>query len=453
LPVALILIDITFFRRFNRWHAAALGLVGVGIAIAAPILASSAFTHFLEAPGHRDFSGWERLLTQGRVIVHYLSLLVWPDASRLQLDYDFVVSRGLFEPVTTLPAWLFLGALSGAALLAVRRYPWPAFGWLFFMLALSIESSVILLELAFEHRLYLPSTLLFAGILAPLFSAEGLGVRARYTGIVVLAVAGLLAWQTMERNTEWNDRGRFWAKDLERGASPYRSALNGALGLIDQGYPEQALDILAYVPEELEPHESAKVAMARGRALMMGGRPEEAVEAFTDALDEVPRDTRVAFSVALAMIAADDIEAAKDLTDQIQESAPDSGYARLLQAELDREAGDFDSARERLEGLLAESLSRSSSGAHVVRMNLANVYRALDRPSDAADQYRAIIDENPKHWAAWSNLYLMLEAGDDPGAERIAEFLEARGVDPHAWAPEDADDGAAPLPSEAPAAD
>jgi hypothetical protein len=41
----------------------------------------------------RDFSGVERVLTQGRVQMFYLSLLLWPAPSRLNLDHDFAVSR------------------------------------------------------------------------------------------------------------------------------------------------------------------------------------------------------------------------------------------------------------------------------------------------------------------------------------------------------------------------
>ena len=51
---------------------------------------------------HRDFTGYERVLTQGRVQLFYLSLLELPLPSRLNLEHDFELSRSLLEPVTTL---------------------------------------------------------------------------------------------------------------------------------------------------------------------------------------------------------------------------------------------------------------------------------------------------------------------------------------------------------------
>jgi hypothetical protein len=35
------------------------------------------------------------------VVVHYISLLIVPHPGRLTLDYDFTISRSLFDPLTT----------------------------------------------------------------------------------------------------------------------------------------------------------------------------------------------------------------------------------------------------------------------------------------------------------------------------------------------------------------
>jgi hypothetical protein len=57
--------------------------------------------HWMETLPRRDFSGLERVLTQGRVQFFYLSLLLWPAPSRLSLDHSIAVSRGIFDPVST----------------------------------------------------------------------------------------------------------------------------------------------------------------------------------------------------------------------------------------------------------------------------------------------------------------------------------------------------------------
>ncbi len=105
---------------------------------------------------HRDFSLWQRLLTESRVVVSYLSLLLDPRPSRLSLTHDVSVSRSLLDPPTTLLAICFLVGLLGFALASSRRHRVASFAALWFFANLALESSVIPLELMYEHRLYLP---------------------------------------------------------------------------------------------------------------------------------------------------------------------------------------------------------------------------------------------------------------------------------------------------------
>ncbi|MFK7974951.1 MAG: hypothetical protein AB8C02_02390 [Halioglobus sp.] len=117
----------------------------------------------------REFTLSERLLTQARVLWYYVSWTFVPSLTQLGFFHDdIVLSRGLFAPVTTLPAvlgWLFL--LVSAYVLR-SRLPLFFFAVLFFLVAHSLESSVIPLEMVFEHRNYLPSVAL------AIFGAYGL---------------------------------------------------------------------------------------------------------------------------------------------------------------------------------------------------------------------------------------------------------------------------------------
>ena len=56
----------------------------------------------------RDFSLGERLLTELRVVVYYLTLFVFPHPGRLNLDYNFGLSTSLIDPVSTLLSLLVL---------------------------------------------------------------------------------------------------------------------------------------------------------------------------------------------------------------------------------------------------------------------------------------------------------------------------------------------------------
>jgi len=110
----------------------------------------------------REFTLYERVLTEFRVMVRYLTLIVFPHPARLNLDYNFPVSESLFRPLSTLWSLLFLTALFCAAVFGRRRFPWESFCILWFFINNAVESTVIPLEIIFEHRAYLPSVAITA---------------------------------------------------------------------------------------------------------------------------------------------------------------------------------------------------------------------------------------------------------------------------------------------------
>lgn len=126
----------------------------------------------------RDFTLPERLMTEARVLWFYLRLIIVPDISQLGLRHDDIsISRGLLTPFSTLFACIGIALLAGAAFLLRKRHPIAAFGILFFLLGHSIESSVIPLEIAHEHRNYLPDygilLMVFYYLLSPAWHQRG----------------------------------------------------------------------------------------------------------------------------------------------------------------------------------------------------------------------------------------------------------------------------------------
>ena len=69
----------------------------------------------------RDFSMMQRLLTEPRVILFYLSLLFYPIGSRLTLLYDIDISRSLFQPWTTIPSILLILFIIGFCFLYCQK--------------------------------------------------------------------------------------------------------------------------------------------------------------------------------------------------------------------------------------------------------------------------------------------------------------------------------------------
>lgn len=116
---------------------------------------------------YRDFTIGERLLTEARVLWMYVGqmLLPWPALFSLHHD-DIAISRGLFSPPQTLLAvvgWLFA---AGVAIMQRESRPWLSFAVLWFLASHALESSLLGLELAYEHRNYLSGIGVFIGLSA-----------------------------------------------------------------------------------------------------------------------------------------------------------------------------------------------------------------------------------------------------------------------------------------------
>lgn len=152
----------------------------------------------------RDFSLIDRLLTEPRVLWFYVSLLFLPGTGRLTLFHDeFSPSAGWFIPWTTLPAILGLvGSLLGGIVLR-RRFPVLAFAILWFLVGHSLESSVIALELVYEHRNYVPS---LGPIVAIIYGLAALWRNRRGPIIATgLLMASTLSFTSFVLATKWRD--------------------------------------------------------------------------------------------------------------------------------------------------------------------------------------------------------------------------------------------------------
>jgi protein O-mannosyl-transferase len=145
-------------RAFKLWRFA---ILGVPIAILSYYLTSEAIGHFTAGPGTRDFTPVERMLTQGRILWDYVAHIALPRPWTGGIFHDQItVSTGLLTPWTTAAAWAAWVLVGGMAILWRTRYPAAAATVLFFLLAHLLESSILNLELYFEHRNYLPAALI-----------------------------------------------------------------------------------------------------------------------------------------------------------------------------------------------------------------------------------------------------------------------------------------------------
>lgn len=103
----------------------------------------------------RDFNLVERLLTETRVIFYYLKLFFYPLLSDLSLYHDdFIISKSLINPVTTLYSAISMLLISILSFLLLRQHSLVLFAWGWFLISQLLESTFINLELVYEHRNY-----------------------------------------------------------------------------------------------------------------------------------------------------------------------------------------------------------------------------------------------------------------------------------------------------------
>lgn len=102
----------------------------------------------------RDFTITERILTETRVVLFYIWQMIVPIPDHYSLFHDhFVLSESIFNPINTLFA-LAAWAVIFLSLFIIRNTVWR-FAWLWFLISHLLESTVIPLELVFEHRNYI----------------------------------------------------------------------------------------------------------------------------------------------------------------------------------------------------------------------------------------------------------------------------------------------------------
>lgn len=215
------------FRAAQPWLSTVLRkgyqmLVVAGVA-AYLLLVIPYFWSWQAYPG-RDFDSWERLLTQGRVLVMYLGQIVLPLPSRMPFFYDdLATSRSLWQPATTLPAWLFVFGLLGWAWSCRAKRPLFAFGVLLFFAGHFMTSNVLNLELAFEHRNHFPligAVLAIGDLCATAW--QRWQISPRWQLALAFAALASLGAATLVRAHAWGEPLRFaqetlrWAPHSER---------------------------------------------------------------------------------------------------------------------------------------------------------------------------------------------------------------------------------------------
>ena len=223
LPLLALAVELFFFagaraRVMGLRIVSILALLAAAPAVVFAVRVATSPQWLLQGYAARAFGPYERVITQGRVLLDYaMNALMLPGATPLGLFRDdYPHSIGLTSPPATVLAIAFWAVLLSAAwFVRGTRAGVLLFGAVFFLCAHAVESSVLPLEIYFEHRNYLPSVGLFMSVgFGGAWLASTLSGRHR-TAVVALLVAACLSYAggTFQRVQAWQSRERLLSEE------------------------------------------------------------------------------------------------------------------------------------------------------------------------------------------------------------------------------------------------
>lgn len=296
LPLVIALYEVMFIYGLSRlasvirskWRLTALLLAGTATAVLMAVFTYSAqLTRFFEGlKATREISRHDYLITQFRVIVTYLRLLFWPQNQTIDHDYpvygnlfspQILASLGLITALVLLAALLLRVSQKGNPLLAL-----VSFGIAWFFVTLSVESSIIpIIDVMFEHRLYLPSMGAFTAITAlSVYALERMAPEKNGWRLIMVALCAgvvlLLSWATYNRNKVWKNEITLWSDVIaKKPKNPRGYNMLGNYYLANF----RVYEAIYYFQKTLEADSFYHAARSNlGRAYIMTGRVDEGLK-------------------------------------------------------------------------------------------------------------------------------------------------------------------------------
>ncbi|HYR89107.1 MAG TPA: tetratricopeptide repeat protein [Terriglobia bacterium] len=347
------------------------------------------------------------LLTQFRVMVRYIRLLIVPTG--LNLDYNFPLSGSLLDPAA-IASFLFLIALVVAGWKWRHTRPVFAFSIFWFFITLAPTSSIIPIpDVIFEHRMYLP----LAGVCLSFPLAVEWAVKAWRGGIrtrpalgPAIMVLAILSVATVLRNEVWRDEVRLWSDVVDKSPHKLRPYNQLIYAQMKRGQDAQAISVakrgLQNVPEG-----RLNFSGTLGNLYLRVGRPDEAVTYFKTNTEEAGR---LGFGGSFLAGSYNNLGVA---------------YAALAKNEKVPAARmeAFRKARESYE----KSLEASPTNVGVLD-SLVNVRRSLGETSMLEQELRKKLEANPREFPSLYSMAALLSLEeryqDSIGYFQLAENLE-----------------------------
>ena len=399
LPLFLILYEWYFFQELDRqWARRNFLLLGgvclLFIIIALVYLDYDPVARIIRSYGRRDFTPLQRLLTQSRVVIFYISLMLWPNPSRLNLDHDFALSYSLLNPVTTLISIAIIIGLIVFAILIARKEPLLSFSIIWFFGNLMIESSIIGLELVFEHRNYLPTMFALLAIVSLVFRY----LKHALPAVMALSLVGVLfcIW-TYQRNQVWADEISLYRDSAAKSPGKARPQNNLGAALSRQDRLPEAIEqyqaALRIKPDYADAHYNL------GFALSKTGKLEEGLSHFREAVRIEPNRVKYLNNLGVALVLTGSYAEAIDQLKKALKINPSDADVHNNLGLVFKKKGYLDAAMQHFSAALA--LDPQHPGALNNRGVILMDHGQLD---DARKHFERALEVRPGYEEAQRNL-------------------------------------------------
>ncbi len=348
----------------------------------------------------------------------YAAQTVWPHGLAVFYPHAAMFDESLAVPA--LVAGLGLALALGAAYRWRASAPWFGVGLLWYLVMLLPVLGIVQvgMQAHADRYTYLPNI----GLVTALVLALEAHLPRRAFVVLLGAALGVLGWRTTVQVGVWRDTETLFTHAARVTERNYVALHNLAIEYAARGDSERAVDALR---AELELRPRADDVWAYlGETLFARGDMEGAADAWERAARIAPGAASHSLSKSGAYIALGRLAEAEDALAAARAAGEDGSTLHFNAGLIAQKRGDVDAAEARY----SEALTRDATNADA-HSNLAQIYLATERPSEAAASFARVVALEPNDGIARFNLAVALEATGDVERARAA-YREALERDP-----------------------
>jgi tetratricopeptide (TPR) repeat protein len=333
----------------------------------------------------------QRILTELRVVIYYLNLIIFPHPDRLNFYYDYPISNSLLNPPTTFLSLMVIIFLIGFAVIKAKKDRLVSFCILWFFGNLAIESSFIGLALIYEHRLYLPSMMISMLLVILLFRYIN---RLWLISAILCGLIILFSIWTNHRNAVWTDNELLWQDSVKKSPNDYR-AVNflGNVLLFKEKYDEALKNFFKFY--EKYPN-SMEANFSLGNVYASLGQPDNAILYYQQAIkftsEQTKQKDKIFYNLGMTLLAEKKIDEAIKIFNKALLINPDNHQVMYNMGNALLQSHRTDDAIRYYEKTLEVAPHLKE-----IHNNIGNALMQKNMFNEAIPHFKVILKENPNN--------------------------------------------------------